>query len=151
MKETKPKTYTRQLKKLMQMHRQVAFYDFMLEKGKEFKEHFTLNYKDRKVLDWLQRRRPKIKGCYYNSQMLILDNKELKYFEGFATTKTLGLPLEHAWCVYKDKIVDVTWKENGDEYFGVEIPIELVRKTICDTGKSITILDRYFFKENGKK
>jgi hypothetical protein len=159
MKENKCKTFARQMKMLMKAHKTiqqgVEFYDFILKNGNEFKKHFVSDYKDKAIRGWLQGRSPKIKACYYNAQMLLLDNRKegLKYFEGYATTKTLGLPLEHAWCIYKGKVVDVSWKEDGDEYFGVEIPLDFVSKEIVKKGISLNMLGSYFLSltENGKK
>ncbi len=73
--------------------------------------------------------KPKSKQCYYNSQLLALE-ENIQYIEGYAFDGLL--PLEHAWCVSDGKVIDVTWevtdrknKENHDQtciYYGIEIP-----------------------------
>jgi hypothetical protein len=46
--------------------------------------------------------------------------RDLFYCEGFATFSGLSLPLLHAWCIDdRGRVYDPTWKENGDEYYGV--------------------------------
>jgi hypothetical protein len=127
------------------------FHNFILENGKEFKEHLTLDYKkDPRILKWLSRK-PKPSSCYYNSQLLAIDNPELKYFEGTATTKKLGIPLEHGWCVFEGKVVDVTWVEDGDEYFGIEVPVEFIKKKMVETEMSRDVLRDYYTKVKGIK
>lgn len=83
--------------------------------------------------------KPKSKQCYYNSQMLAVE-EDLQYFEGIAFDGLV--PLEHAWCVASDKVIDVTWevkdkkfKENNDKtcvYYGIEIPPDFVWKNMSE-------------------
>ena len=128
------------------------FHNFILKNGKEFNEHLTLDYKkDPRILKWTSNRKPQQSACYYNSQLLALDNPELKYFEGTATTKKLGIPLEHGWCVFEGKVVDVTWKESGDEYFGIEVPVDFIRKRMVETEMSRDVLRDYYMKKRGIK
>lgn len=65
------------------------------------------------------RYRPRIKSCWQNSQVfflrcnLELQNpiaKNLFYCEGWIDT--VGVPMEHAWLLYKDEILDLTLAEN---------------------------------------
>jgi hypothetical protein len=150
-----PKKYIMDISNFMRANESMRiatiFHEFMLTEGKEFREHLTLDYKkDKRILKWLSRN-PQKQACYYNSQLLAVDNPELKYFEGFATTKKLGLPLEHGWCVFEGKVVDVTWKDNGDEYFGVEVPVGFIRKRMVETQMSRDLLRDYFMNVKGIK
>lgn len=81
-----------------------------------------------------------LKHCYYNCWKPITSQK-YRYFEGFVWSKSVPLPLEHCWLVKDGKVIDPTLIldvknknmkniENrlGDEYLGVEIPIDFVLK-----------------------
>lgn len=146
-----PKKYIEDVKMLIErnanMTNQVAYWNFLLQNGREFKEHLGDYKKDKRIRNWLCKRKPKMKNCYYNAQLLVLDNPNLKYVEGLATSKRLGIPFEHGWCIFEGKIVDVTWKDDGDEYFGVEIPTDFIRKRIVVTGMSQNYLGDYYLEK----
>jgi hypothetical protein len=124
----------------------VRFYDLILSKGQLFKgRDLSNNFELIKKLPF----KPKVKECYYNSQMLALEgNGNIKYFEGYAFDDLL--PVEHAWCIIDNKVVDLTWevkdkmfkKDYSKEtvYFGIEIPIAFIRKHILKTGMSEALL-----------
>lgn len=123
--------------------KQKAFYVWMLQWGIPFKGR-TLT---RVEADWLQgkvsRKLFTPKQCVLQSQMGAMDGV-LRYFEGQANTKTLGVPLEHAWLVDKEgKVWDATWKD-GDDYFGVEIPSSFVRENVLKTGEAQFLLAKYY-------
>ena len=90
--------------------------------------------------------KPKIKQCYYNSQMLALQNPRILYYEGFANSKVLSLPLEHAFNVIDNKVVDVTWKD-GKHYFGIYIPTDFIRKNIFKTGEAQQLITKYIYSQ----
>lgn len=71
------------------------------------------------------------KQCFSNAFLLAKRSKgELLYVEGMATGV---IPVHHAWCATKDgKVIDPTWGMFrtiglGSAYFGVAIPLEVVR------------------------
>lgn len=102
-------------------------YSFVLENGRSFSEDDGSREKFTGV-----RRQPM--HCYENSQRLAL-KKQLRYFEGWAIpriAKEIGLPMQHAWCVSGDKVVDITWRDGVSEYFGLEIPSEYLKKRCSD-------------------
>lgn len=138
------KTYLKQIRELVKGNKNAKeFYSFIIEKGKEFKNS---EIKDERVLKWIKSRKPQKKNCYYNSQLLALAVKGLKYFEGWAYTD-MGIPLEHSWLVdKKNKVIDVTW-EKGVKYFGLEIPLDFVRKDMVKTGCSNSLLNKYYFEK----
>jgi len=90
----------------------------------------------------------RFKGCYYNAQMLTLDNKELKYYEGWGVTKMIGFPLDHGFNVADGKVIDISWPD-GIEYFGVEIPADFIRTEMLRTEIAGTILFQWWAKNNG--
>lgn len=135
------KTYLEKIRELLKGNKNAEeFYSFIIEKGEVFKGSPIEN---KKVLDWIKLMKPQKKNCYYNSQLLALAVKGLKYYEGWAFTK-MGIPLEHSWCVdKKNKVIDTTWSD-GVEYFGVEISMDFVEKDMVKTGYSNSLLNKYF-------
>jgi hypothetical protein len=74
------------------------------------------------------------KRCFGNSLWLAQSNKDLTYVEGYAVPDFIELPMEHAWCVdKKGRVVDVTWENGGQAYFGIayntEYALEVALKT----------------------
>lgn len=76
-----------------------------------------------------------IKQCYYNSMMAQSLNRELEYWEGWATGI---IPVNHAWNVEEKSVIDLTWskldymREDPEQvaYFGVAIPREFVQERL---------------------
>jgi hypothetical protein len=67
--------------------------------------------------------------CYYNAMVMAVNHPERwTYCEGYAVLETLGVPMEHAWCLDSNgNVVDPTW-EGAADYFGVRInSIDLMR------------------------
>lgn len=100
-------------------------YDFVLKTGRPHK---------------VPKRRPPIplwkKGeCFMNAFKIVddyfLERKslgQLTYVEGYAYT--VGIPMLHAWAIDPyDCVFDPTWEE-GKAYYGVEFPLDYVRKVI---------------------
>jgi len=116
----------------------VAYYKWVLKNGKLFTEK-TDSKKFNKTF------KKKSKGCYYNAQMLALDNKKLKYYEGLGISKAIGFPLDHGFNVAGGKIVDISWLD-GIEYFGIEIPLRFIREEMLRTEVAGTILFQWWLK-----
>jgi len=115
-----------------------AYYKWILKNGKLFTEKT-----DPKKFNKAFKKR--FKGCYYNAQMLALDNKGLKYYEGWAISKPIGFPMDHGFNVAGGRIIDVSWSD-GIEYFGIEIPLDFIRKEMLRTEIAGTILFRWWMK-----
>lgn len=115
-----------------------AYYKWILKNGKLFTEKI-----DPKEFNKMFKKR--FKGCYYNAQMLALDNKELKYYEGWGISEGIGFPLDHGFNVAGGKIVDISWPD-GIEYFGIEIPLDFIRKEMLRTETAGTILFQWWMK-----
>ena len=60
--------------------------------------------------------------CYRNASLVVLENPDLSYAEGFATKGTSGLSVLHAWAVDKaGNVVDNTIPDAHEwKYFGVK-------------------------------
>jgi len=115
-----------------------AYYKWILKNGKLFTEKT-----DPKKFNKIFKKR--FKGCYYNAQMLALDNKGLKYYEGWGITEAVGFPLDHGFNVTGGKVVDVSWPD-GIEYFGIEIPLKFIREEMLRTEIAGTILFQWWLK-----
>lgn len=82
-------------------------------------------------------RKGRPRQCFRNSFLLAERRPELglRYCEGYASSD-LGIPTLHAWCVDPDdQVVDPTWPEPAEgAYFGLALPLDLVRATVVRTG-----------------
>jgi hypothetical protein len=101
-----------------------------------------------------KRRNVQPKQCYYNSQLLSLDDARLRYFEGYCFTGMI--PLSHAWLVLPDgTVVDPTLEQadrlllalassskkararakdyhtRNATYLGVEVDRDFVQQLVC--------------------
>ena len=135
------KNYLKQIVRLKLGKPQQQFYKWVLKNGKSFNK---INPKINKLENASNSQRQ----CYYNSQMLALSGK-FEYYEGWYVTENINLPLEHGWNVLNGKVIDVTSHNrfNVDEYFGIKIPINYIRKMILKTGYSDGFLGRYYYDE----
>jgi hypothetical protein len=68
------------------------------------------------------------KECYQNATLLALGNRKLTYCEGFAIGKG-SIPMEHAWNLKDDKVLDVTWGE-GAAYIGIPFKTDYLRAAL---------------------
>lgn len=88
--------------------------DLLLREGKW--------YNDGRARKW-QYAMPK--ACFRNAAMFAILHR-LPYVEGYATHM---IPVHHAWCLDHDgRVIEVTWKTFGSDYFGVQFDPRLVRK-----------------------
>lgn len=132
--------YLNQLKSLYTSGKQehaIRYMDWVLKEGKVF----TIATKVKKK---------KLRQCYYNAQIIALEDDTIAYYEGWGITKRVGIPLEHGFNVKDGKIMDATWRD-GELYFGVHIPTDYIRKQWFKTKMSEALLTRYFFEVVDKK
>ena len=74
-----------------------------------------------------------MKECFRNAFMLMAAHSELIYVEGYASGV---IPVYHAWCVdQKGKVVDPTWGDDGQVYFGVPFSSGFVREQTLKSKK----------------
>lgn len=60
------------------------------------------------------------KQCYWNARRAA-NRKGWTYYEGYAISI---IPMLHAWCLDEQgRLRELTWREVGDAYFGVPIPL----------------------------
>jgi len=147
------KEYIEDLKKITEKDPNARkFYEWVLKNAKEFeeKDFGQLTEQEKKYVEEIK---PPVKPkqCYYVSQILAVSSRgKLKYFEGWFLDRKIPIPLEHAWNVFDNKIVDlVEEKIHGQPmaYFGVQIPTEFVAKNMVKTGMAETILAKFFFSK----
>jgi hypothetical protein len=75
--------------------------------------------------------------CFRNAWLMSTNRPGLTYVEGWATS-TLGVPVEHAWCVDSEgTIYDPTWygkdRPKGTQYFGVPLHRDAVTSVLLET------------------
>lgn len=64
-------------------------------------------------------------ACFRNAAMYAVEHG-LRYVEGYAAGI---IPVHHGWCADDDgNVVEVTWKEIGSIYYGVEFPPMSVKR-----------------------
>jgi hypothetical protein len=83
------------------------------------------------------------KECFMNAYRLA-EGSDLIYVEGYATSV---IPVLHAWVLDprpndSGKIIETTWENPGEEYFGVAMPMDYVRKVLL-ARKFYGVLDCY--------
>jgi len=120
-----------------------AYYRWILKTGKLFTEK-----EDAKKFHKTFKKR--FKGCYYNAQFMAMDNRKLKYYEGWGISKGIGFPLEHGFNVANEKVIDISWLD-GIEYFGIEIPVDFARKEMLRTSTAHTILYLWWLETRKEK
>lgn len=97
----------------------ICIEEFVLQNGREYTTQAKKKF-----------RHGRLGQCYKNAYHLADSNPELIYVEGYASTKMLGFPFAHAWCVDRDGLIyDPTWKD-GDKYYGVEFSLSYVTQVI---------------------
>lgn len=108
--------------------RNIAF-RYLLDHGKEF-EVTSTTFSHKKGVQ---------KECFRNAALLAMENRELRYVEGYATAvirskgEVLTLPLPHAWVIDENNhVIDTTWKD-GIDYFGVPIETQLLMRVLVET------------------
>jgi len=140
------KQYFENILKLVNHPKQHKFYSWLIANGSYFK------MKGRRVDDnfyrWYQ---PQAGACYYNCQILTVEHPEkVKYYEGVAISK-LGVPLDHAFITINGKVHDPTWAD-GFDYFGVNIPVDFIRKIWTREKHALPLIPFYYMEVvlNGK-
>jgi hypothetical protein len=138
---------------------QADYWRWLVDNAKLFKNK-PLNKKElKKVKELLAYPRvgmlPRAKMCFYFNQVACLANQgEFEYWEGQAIG--CAIPVEHAWLVYNGKVVDAVWgtldhiqTPDGysagaqQDYAGVKIPYDLVRRSVASGIASSLIMDYY--------
>lgn len=129
------------------------YQQLILQKGTSFFGRVPSdNYES--VKNFCLNHRPKMKQCFYNSQMGTIAIEGARYFEGYVCEI---LPLHHAWLVMPDnKVVDVTLEaadrlNSSSErrnpytvaYLGVEVPADSLEQYMRKYGSSEPFAQMY--------
>ena len=96
-------------------------------------------------------RRGRAKFCFANAARRADDKDlELRYVEGYALA-VIGPSEEvgafsawilHAWCANtEDHVVEVTWKDLGTRYLGIEVDMTDVNRLLLETGEWRSVLE----------
>jgi hypothetical protein len=96
--------------------------------------------------------KPQVKQCFYNSQMLAISDMtdKIRYVEGYAINI---IPTLHGWCEINGKVIDLTWKDDGEyvlgnfpkdrSYAGVPFPTEYFAGLMTRNKYCTTLLEDY--------
>lgn len=125
------------------------YYDWLLHNGKAFKARPLTFDQEQELKQLFGRKIYRPKECFYSCQLIAIES-DYQYWEGYGTTKTIELNLEHAWLVKNGEVYDPTWRD-ADEYFGVEIPKDYIRQNMAKTGTAECMLGKYFFETQKSK
>lgn len=82
--------------------------------------------------------RGRLRSCYKWAFEAACRDSNMLYCEGYASPKSIGVPIIHAWCVHKDTGVvhDPTWKRKnrGNGYIGLPMQLDFVANLMCKIG-----------------
>ena len=108
----------------------------------ENSDHFKIVNKEASK-DMAIKYHSKIQSCYYNCGMIAMFHSQYKYYEGYVWSNRIPIPLEHSWLVDSNQtvidptlILDAKFRRQkitnrtGDEYMGVHLPTNDLRKFI---------------------
>ena len=120
---------------------------FVLEEGTNADPRQPLTEDERQTVRRASAGRThKMKECFYNAQLLALDDptRQIQYVEGYACGAA-GLPVHHGWAEINGKVVDLTWTPDnpvlgavpeGWAYRGVSFDTGVVRRRIVASGEA---------------
>lgn len=75
----------------------------------------------------------RMRECYCNTFQLVEYHPQLTYCEGYAVSKTVPIPIHHAWAIDQDgRVLDPTWKVPGVEYFGLALKWDFVQNIVIE-------------------
>ena len=106
-----------------------------------------LTREEQRTVKALRKRiKPEIKQCYANSQRAFfrsaLNNvNDVQYCEGYYIRHDHPVIQNHAWLTINGKVVDLTQPSAEFDYFGVEIPWELVQTYMLERETHGPLLD----------
>lgn len=133
-----------------------AYNKLMLEQGTVFREVVSSDSME-VTKEWRKRRKPKVKECFYNSQLFVTTETG-EYYEGYCMDGLL--PFHHGWVVIDGKVVDFTLEArnrslkrqkikndaNNAAYLGVMIPKRAIVENIVKFGVAEPIAQKHYLK-----
>lgn len=139
-----------------------SYWEWLVKKAKRFKTKPLSKRELKRVKKILSGHfvKPRAKQCFYYNQLACMATQgKLRYFEGQAISS--GIPVDHAWLVYKGKVVDaiwgcLAWVESPDgfsagprtDYAGVEIPLSLVSQEVLSSGEATPLILKLFEQQS---
>lgn len=129
--------------------KQAEFYDWLFGQGSAFTGRKLTNEEEEHLVKILRRKLYKLKHCFHACQIVSLFSPSYQYYEGYARNPAVPMNIEHAWLVKDGKVLDPTWPD-GTEYFGIPIPLDVIRTNIMKTGMAQSMLITYYRQEVAK-
>lgn len=131
---------------------QREFYRWVLKSGQSFTGNDRDRQKEREVID-SHHMRIHVKECFYNAQLLAVQQKDLHYYEGWYVADVI-LPFEHGFLVHDGRVIDVTANMKNisvKEYFGIPIPTNYIQDFILKHKIATSLLGIYWGKNVAPK
>ena len=119
----------------------------LLTHGREFRGR-TRSSAVRDAARWKDRVRPRWHRCYANAGSFVACHAYAQYWEGLWRYAADAAPVHHAWVMLDGHVIDFTGEDvsrrgrrrgfdllppDEQEYFGVHVPAEFVRRRVDAT------------------
>ena len=137
-----------------------AYSKLILEQGKAF--HEVVSSDSMEITKaWRKARKPKIKECFYNSQLFV-STEVGEYYEGYCMDGLI--PFHHGWVVIDGKVIDFTLEArdrslkrqkmknnaNNAAYLGVMVPKCAIVENIVKFGVAEPIAQKHYLKSEAR-
>lgn len=91
-------------------------------------------------------RQRKKKECYFNASQLAFDRDQFTYVEGFAFSKGLAFPIQHAWVTDgMGQAIDTTWEPPSVVYAGIPFKTQQVARIMAREEASVPMLNERMY------
>lgn len=141
-----------------------SIYDFFIQEGSYFNFR-KITEKELEIINSAVSNltfTPKLKECFYNAQMLCLNDtsENIKYIEGYVKIPNIGISIYHAWNIINNKVIDITYRLdsnlnisnsgnfilgnlNGYKYFGVELSKSKIQNYYENSSIAYSLVDDF--------
>lgn len=94
------------------------------------------------------------KECFRNALTLVMRDPNLRYVEGYALRRGIGIPIHHAWAVDKaGRVIDNTWTDPEEcEYVGMVFSAEALQNLeYYGTALDAAVIDDYQQQQDNQR